>query len=383
MAVAAASTQTVLIDGSGSGIFTNTEGTGAGGNILVNANAVMLQNGGTLSATTSGTEPTAIGGTITIDANQVQVNGGSLITASTAGAGAGGSVNINAASTFASNAGMVSSTATQATGGDINITSGQSVTLDNGSLITASSTGEGNAGNIVINAGQSYTSTNSSVTTKAEQASGGNISVLATGLVQLTNSELNASVQGSSTTVGGNILIDPLYVILQNSKIVATATQGQGGNINIFYTGAFLADPSTVIDASSQFGQSGTVTIQSPISPASGKIIPIGQKPLIATSLFSQRCAALAGGNISSFTVAGRDTLPSEPGDWLSTPVALAAPGPGVAQEANGEGDGSHQIDEIDQTNQTNEFPLLSLRQIAPLGFLIQTFAIDDTDCRS
>src|SRR5207245_8780671 len=45
--------QSILIDGSGSGISTKTEGTGAGGNIFVNANTVTLQNGGTLSAATS------------------------------------------------------------------------------------------------------------------------------------------------------------------------------------------------------------------------------------------------------------------------------------------------------------------------------------------
>jgi filamentous hemagglutinin family protein len=363
-------------DGFGSGIFTDTQGTGAGGIISINSNTVTLSNGGQLSATTSGTEPSATGGTITVNANQVQVNTGGLITASTTGAGEGGSVNINAASTFASNAGMVSSTATQAAGGAINITTGQSVTLNNGSLITASSNGEGNAGNILINAGQQYRSIDSSVTTKAVQASGGNITVLATGLVHLTNSELNASVEGSSTTVGGNILIDPLYVIIENSKILAQATQGQGGNINIFYSGAFLVDPSSLISASSQFGQQGTVTIQSPISPASGKIIPIGQKPLIAASLLSQRCAALAGGNISSFTVAGRDALPAEPGGWLSSPLALAAPSVGAGLEAR-----SDETDQID--NQTHEFPLLSLRQIGPTGFLTQVFAVESAGCSS
>ena len=39
-----------LIDGAGSGVFTNTEDTGAGGNISVNANTVTISNGGTLSA---------------------------------------------------------------------------------------------------------------------------------------------------------------------------------------------------------------------------------------------------------------------------------------------------------------------------------------------
>jgi filamentous hemagglutinin family protein len=361
--------QSVLMTGTGSGVFTDTQGTGAGGNIFLNGNTVTLQNGGTLSATTSGTESSATGGTITVNASQVQVNSGGLLTASTTGAGSGGSISVNAGSSFSSNAGTVSSTATQATGGDINISAGQSVTLNNGSVITASSSGEGNAGNIQINAGQQYTSTNSSVTTEAEQASGGNIAVLAIGLVHLTNSEINASVEGSTTTVGGNILIDPVYVILENSQILAQATQGQGGNINIFYTGALLADPSTVISASSQFGQSGTVTIQSPISPASGKIIPLGQRPLVATALLSQRCAALAGGSISSFTVAGRDSLPAEPGGWLSDPLALR-----MSESENGpvrEADGMI----------SDETPLLSVRKIAPPGFLTQAFAVDASGC--
>ena len=61
--------QSVLIDGSGSGIFAGinvTEGTGAGGSINILANTVTLQNGGVLSATTYGTEPSATGGTITV-----------------------------------------------------------------------------------------------------------------------------------------------------------------------------------------------------------------------------------------------------------------------------------------------------------------------------
>ena len=57
-----------LVDGAGSGVFTNTEDTGAGGNIIIDANTVTLQNGGTLSAKTSGTASSAIGGTITVDA---------------------------------------------------------------------------------------------------------------------------------------------------------------------------------------------------------------------------------------------------------------------------------------------------------------------------
>src|SRR5215510_8891554 len=85
-----------------------------------------------------------------------------------------------------------------------------------------------------------------------------------------------------------------------------------------------LPDSTSIISASSQFDQQGTITIQQPIAPASGKIIPLGRKPLIPTSLLTQRCAALAGGNLSSFTVAGRDALPAEPDGWLSSPLALS-----------------------------------------------------------
>ena len=78
----------------------------------------------------------------------------------------------------------------------------------------------------------------------------------------------------------------------------------------------------------------GTVTIQSPNAPASGKIQPLGKTPLLATSLLNQRCAALAGGEFSSFTVAGRDSLPTEPGSWLASPLCDAE----RRQGARGEG---------------------------------------------
>ncbi len=367
----------VLIDGAGSGIFTNTVGTGAAGNTNISTQSLIIQNGGTISAATSGTAPSATGGTITVDANQVQVNSGGLITAATTGAGSGGSININAGSTFSSNAGTVSSTATQATGGDINMAAGQSVGFTNGASISASSTGTGNAGNIHINAGNQFAMTDSSVTTEANQASGGAIKITTApgGTVELINSTISASVL-DGTGGGGSVNIDPQFVILQNSQILAQAVQGPGGNISIT-TNLLLADINSTISASSQFGQNGTITIQSPISPASGKIVPLSQKPLIPTSLLSQRCAALARGNFSSFTVAGRDSLPAEPGGWLSSPLAvsLAESGGGTLTEAG---------PRASLGEPAGEIPLLSLRQIAPPGFLTQAFAAEwSAGCQS
>ena len=170
--------------------------------------------------------------------------------------------------------------------------------------------------------------------------------------------------------------IDPQFVVLQNSQILAQAVQGPGGNISIT-TNLLLPDSTSVISASSQFGQQGTVTIQSPIAPAGGKVFPLQQKPLIETSLVSQRCAALAGGNFSSFTVAGRDSLPAEPSGWLSSPLALATSDSG-SSPLSGIDSPTSQHEPVGDTS------LISLRRIAPPGFLTQSFATDSsTGCAS
>ena len=315
-------TGSVLIDGNGSGIFTKTEGTGAGGNLNLTARSVIVQNGGAISASTSGT-------------------------------------------------------AHSATGGNIALTSGQSVTISNGASISASSTGPGNTGNIQINAGNQFAMTNSTVTTEANHASGGIIKITTdpSGTVQLTNSTISASVL-DGTGGGGSVTIDPQSVILLNSQILAQAKQGPGGNISIT-TNLLLPDANSVISASSETGVNGTVTIQSPNAPISGKIQPLGNTLLDATSLLNQRCASLAGGKFSSFTVAGRDSLPTEPSGWLSSPLALA-----ISESGSGTLTESGPRARFDEP--PGETPLLSLRQIAPAGFLTQVFAVDwSASCQS
>src|SRR6185437_15385671 len=128
-------------------------------------------------------------------------------------------------------------------------------------------------------------------------------------------SRISASVL-DGTGGGGSVNIDPQFVILQNSQIIANAVVGPGGNVNIM-TNLLLLDANSVASASSQF------LIQSPIAPAGGRIFPLSQKPLIETALMRQRCAASAEGIYSSFAVAGRDSLPAEPGSWLSSPLPL------------------------------------------------------------
>jgi hypothetical protein len=138
-----------------------------------------------------------------------------------------------------------------------------------------------------------------------------------------------------------------------------------------------LPDANSVISATSQFGVNGTLTIQSPNAPISGQIQPLGKSPLLATTLLNHHCASLADGQFSSFTVAGRDSLPTEPGGWLSSPLALGHAG----FSADAVAEGGAQMRVIDPAHETT---ILSLRQIAPAGFLTQAFAVDwSASCQS
>ena len=321
-------------------------------------------------------ESTGIGGDVTIVAGTVTVQNGATLSATTRGDGKGGTLIMNATGPVVltgSGSGLFSESKASGDGGNIEVQASR-MTMTTGSSISSSSTGSGNAGNIQINAGNQFAMTNSKVTTEADQASGGTIKITTTpsGTVQLTGSTISASVH-DGTGNSGSVDIDPQYVILQNSQILAQAVQGSGGKITINITngGLFLSDANSEISAQSgNPALNGTVTIQSPNAPISGQIQPLGKTPLIATTLFNQYCAALAGGEFSSFTVAGRDSLPTEPGSWLTSPLAF---GPdGFSAGAVAEKGGQTRI-----VNLAAETTVLSLRQIAPAGFLTQAFAVD------
>jgi large exoprotein involved in heme utilization and adhesion len=164
---------------------------------------------------------------------------------------------------------------------------------------------------------------------------------------------------------------------LQNGQVVAQAVQGAGGNITIT-TPLFLSDQSSLVSASSLFGLNGTVTIQSPASNVSGSVGTLPSDPSQAQSLLTQRCAALANGQASSFVVAGREQLPADPGSWLTSPLYATGVGEGQGVRGKGlEGLSTNEGREVDTQ-------ILSLRRLTPSGFLIANFADSEaTGCHS
>lgn len=333
--------------------------TGDGGNIAIITDNLSLANGGNIRTNLSADAPGNAGnidilaGTISMsnlgqiyadsfrgtgDSGDIAIKAQNLTITGTAGAsppapldfsftgiststkdGRGGriAVDLNSDLTITAGGGIKADTGGSGTGGSIAITA-NNVSLAGQASITAASRGSGDAGDIAIAAAKAVNLRNSTITTEASvEADGGNISITAPYMVRLIDSQITSSVGGGPETTGGNIFIDPQFVILQNSQIIANAYEGTGGNIRII-ADVFLMDPYSTVSASSALGVDGSVDIQAPISNISGFIAPLGSTFASATDLLRERCIVrLSQGRYSSFIISGRDGLPLEPGGLM------------------------------------------------------------------
>ncbi|MCW5784456.1 MAG: hypothetical protein KIT39_14185 [Nitrospirales bacterium] len=247
-----------------------------------------------------------------------------LITASTTGAGKGGTINIEAGNVVITNkAAINTSTSGTGDGGNINV-SAKNFNLTNGGHVRAVSTStsqdSGDAGNFVINAAETILLDKATMTAESAQSSGGNIKLTANDMIQLVDSTIASSVQGDATTVGGDVNLDPDFIILQNSQILAKAVAGKGGNIDLVASKAVLLDAQSNLDASSQTGISGSVTIESPIQVLSGTIAPLPDQPVNVATLYAARCVAGEGGHFSTFVDSKSDSVAPTPGTFLASP---------------------------------------------------------------
>jgi filamentous hemagglutinin family protein len=354
-------------------------GAGAGGDIVIHANSIEIDNGASLSALTTGagdagtidihthsltlrngaisatTFFTGNGGAVRIQADTVtmdQANGlPSVIAALTSGGGLGGTITLDLTGALRLLNGSFISSETDgpSDGGSINIHAG-SISLDKGSSIACSSPVDvGRAGEIFLQADHSILlNHNSFLSTSAPGSSGGNITVDAGSKIRILHSQITAEAgldggnisltapqltyllrgtitaqadtTGSGFGNGGNLTIDPSFLVLNNSSLISKSSFGNGGNINIL-TDYFFESAST-IDASAPFGLPGTVRVTAPEIDLSGVLVALPENLLSAETQLRPDCGVRLSGNVSSFIVLGRGGLPIEPGGFLpSSPV--------------------------------------------------------------
>ncbi len=314
--------------GEPSGIFSQAQRMGDAGQIVIQSPVIQIDNGGMI-ATPTLVESEGKAGDIVIDVGHLSLQNSSRIDSSSIGTGNAGSVTIRgiggngtAATTVTlTDNSTITTFAEQAEAGNITISAAQ-VKLHHNASITVETAGLGDAGEIQILATDMILlETDSKVTTSALEASGGVIDVSTSDILRLQDSRITASVFGSSGTIGGNVFIHSEFVVLARSQIMADATNGDGGRIDI-ESDALLADPTSVISASSELGNDGEVNIQSLIADLSGTLSPLSQTFTSTKTILPDRCAKrLRGVGISSFVLAGRDRIPTQPGDLLPSPL--------------------------------------------------------------
>ncbi len=348
----------------GGRILTTTFGKGEGGNVDVRASeSVELGStpSGVILPTTinaSSVFSTGPAGDITIETPKLIVQDGAQIV-TTSGSdslpdqliqqgGSGGNIDVTDSESVEisgiSPDGRFSSILTAESfsaspAGDLSIETGQMTVSDEAQVTVSSSPKgslQGQAGNLKITA-NSLSLDRGSITAETEKSEaeeeGANITLHLSDLLTLSNESLISS-RAFNTANGGNIDIDtPLLIAFppegpDGSDIIAKASEGSGGQITITAQGIFgieereaiPGNQSNDIDASSEFGLSGTVTISSPeVEPDRG-LVELPENVVDPAALIAQNpCKQISE---SEFIITGRGGLPPSPNQVLSNDSA-------------------------------------------------------------
>jgi len=325
---------TSIIDTSGLDTVSFTGG--QSGQTVINATGDLSISSGSqiTSATMTGT-----GGDVNVTARNLSIAGaGSMINVVTVGSGTGGNISVAAANLDITAGGRISAGneihpsigPTAGNGGSITINVANSVALAGaGSRIASSNPAFGNAGPVVVNAGHSITlSDGASIETLAQAGQGGQITLTATDLVSLSNSRITTSVADGAGN-GGDIHIDPVFVTLSASQIIAQTFNGQGGHIVIaaqnFVSPDLNVPGGSLVDASALGGNGipGTVQITSPNVDAGSALAVLPSGYFDPSALLREACATRGARVASSFVGAGRGALPAGPDAARYGPYAI------------------------------------------------------------
>ncbi|MCC5606525.1 S-layer family protein [Nostoc sp. CHAB 5834] len=298
----------------GSLIYADTQGTEAGGEVLVHTTKVVTLTEGSQITADVYPEATGTGGDVTIETGQLSIQGdGSRIRAGTLGKGRGGQLTVRASEfvelTGTTNNGLFTQTQGAGNAGNLTITT-QRLSSQNGARVSTSTLGEGQGGNLTVTATDSvevigvgsglFTRTfgakdagNLAIDTRRlsvqdgaqvststlGKGQGGSLFVAASDLVELQGTgilsngqQIPSFLSTQTTNVGdaGNLTINTRQLILGNGAQIVTGSlgQGKGGEIrvdateavNVFGVGTSAA-ASGLFSRTNQGGKGGNIII--------------------------------------------------------------------------------------------------------------------------
>ena len=307
----------------------NPNSTGNGGNLTINTSRLLIQDGAQVSVDTLGE---GNGGNLTVNAtDSVQVIGSDEFgTSSSLSAGAiqdatgnAGNLTINTPQLLVQDRGLVfASTSGEGNAGDLTIITSELLVQD-GALVSARAFADGDGGSLTIMS-DNLTVDNGRITAQTANADGGNITLSIVDLLLLRNGNGNSLISATAGGEGngGNLNIDATFLVAfpnENSDISANASQGRGGNISITADGVLgiqFRDALTEfsdITASSDFGISGTVTLNTPETQINQEQIEQPEDVVDSSDVVSQSVCSDFGGD-SQLANTGRGGVPQIPG---------------------------------------------------------------------
>ncbi|NES20067.1 MAG: S-layer family protein, partial [Symploca sp. SIO3E6] len=322
----------------GSSISVDTWANGKAGNLQIETNQLLVQDGGLVSASTFGTGDA---GNITINAGEVFVSGSSLdnqiksgIYAQSYDEGEAGSIDIVTGDLIVQNGARItvnSEPTSEDSGNLINKTNAWIEALREvpeadipPDFSVARGSGTSDAGDITIDANNIFLNNQGQITGVTSSGEGGNINIDVWDLILMRHNSFISTTAGTAPGGGngGNITINAPFIVAvpqENSDITANAFTGNGGRITIFSQAIFgltfrpNLTPFSDITVSSQFGLDGTVELNTlGIDPSQG-LINISEKVL--ETEIKDICAADDGKPRVELYDIGRAGIPPTPHD--------------------------------------------------------------------
>jgi filamentous hemagglutinin family protein len=297
-------------------ISANTFAGGPGGDINIETGSFSIHgDGGYVPpgslGVTAQTFGSGNGGTITLTTGSLSLNQGGIFSSSYFGSGNAGVIRINSGNLALSDGATVASSSFGAgSGGTVSVDCAQG-SLDGQSTLTASSTFT-NAGSVQVTADSLTLSSGSVISTSAGD-NGGDITLHVGQLLYLTDSNIQAYAGVVSTPgqqaggTGGDIGIDPLFVVLDNSLISANELSGIGQDGNITNTANYFFTSDSILHAT------GTIETTPPDLDLAGSLAFLPANLVSAENRLRESCAQSVNHEFSTLILVGRGGIESAP----------------------------------------------------------------------
>ena len=327
-----------------SGIFSDSQGNGKAGNILIETKNLIVRDGGEILLSTFGQSKAGnlkIVATESVQLLRTPVDNrfATGLFVQSRGGGDAGNLEIDTKRLIVEDGAFISSSASKfnpfteieitnfsSRAGDLTIRATELVEVKGtsgtfSSNINSISEGTANAGKLSIETENLIVQDGAFISSSTfGDGDGGNIFLSINNNLSLRNNS-RISAQATNNADGGNVTINTKFIIAspqQNNDIIAIAEEGIGGNINITAEGIFgleersstPANNTNDIDASSEFGLDGTVTIN---APDVGSLQETIEAPIIVElqTLGMNACAG-GGTGTSNFNITGKGSVPPQ-----------------------------------------------------------------------